>query len=243
MSAKGKLKAIIVGSYRRLPAGVRDGVRNNQVLNGLRSRLFLGDTSLHDTYYDEAYYANCGEGKWAVESAPYVAGDIIDEFHPNDIIDVGCGLGEYVEHFKARGVEAHGVELAAEACRQCVARGLDVRSVDLAEANELPWRADVVFSVEVAEHIPARGARNYVRLLTGAARKHVFMTAAKPGQPGLNHINCQPKAYWINSLDEAGFDVDHALIDRWEAANRARPVAPWFSENLMVFHRRHAETV
>ena len=39
---------------------------------------------------------------------------------------------------------------------------------------------------------------------------------------------------------EAGFDVDQPLIDRWEAANRDRPVAPWFAENLMVFHRRVA---
>jgi SAM-dependent methyltransferase len=241
MSAKTNLKAIFVQFYRRLPAGLRDGVRNNKVLNGLRNRLFLGDTSLHDQYYSANYYATCDEGKWATDSAPYIASDIIEEFHPKDVIDVGCGLGEYIEVFLTLGVKAYGVELSAEAYKRCVEKGLEVASLDLADARELPWRADVVYSVEVAEHIHASGARNYVRLLTGAARRHIFMTAAKPGQPGLNHINCQPKSYWIKLLAEEGFEVDQTLIDRWEAANRDRPVASWFAENLMVFHRREAD--
>ncbi len=238
MSATTKLKAACVQSYRRLPAGVRDFVRNNKALNGLRERFFLGDSSLHDQYYSEAYYASCDDGKWAVESAPYFSEDIIKELQPQDIIDVGCGLGEYIEAFQKAGVKGHGVELATEAFKKCVAKGLDVASVDLTNAKELPWQADVVYTIEVAEHLPASGAKNFVRLLTKAARKHVVMTAARPGQPGLNHINCQPKSYWIGMLAEEGFDIDQSMTDRWEAANRNRPVAPWFAENLMVFRRR-----
>ena len=106
MSAKTKLKVMCVQSYRRLPAGIRDGIRNNKLLNGLRERFFLGDSSLHDQFYSEAYYASCEEGKSAIESAPYIASDIIEEFHPQDVIDVGCGLGEYVEAFLKSGVKA-----------------------------------------------------------------------------------------------------------------------------------------
>lgn len=238
MSVKSKIKTLCVQSYRRLPSGFRSSVRKNTFLNRFRERYFEGDTSLHNLFYSDRYYDSCEDGKWAIEAAPFLASDIIEEFHPADVIDVGCGLGEYLEALVKSGVQGHGVELAAEACRRCVERGLDVVSVDLSRAQELPWRADVVYSYEVAEHIPGSAARNYVRLMAKAARKHIVMTAALPGQPGLNHINCQPKSYWIELLAAEGFDVDQALIDRWQAANRDRAIAIWFTTNFLIFHRR-----
>jgi SAM-dependent methyltransferase len=240
MSAKSKIKTLCVQSFRRLPSGLRNRIRRNSLLTGLRERYFESDSSLHNLFYSEAYYDSCEDGRWATQSAPLIASDIVEEFHPRDVIDVGCGLGEYVEAFAKLGVKAYGVELAAEAHKRCLEKGLEVVSIDLTNAKELPWQADIVYSVEVAEHLPASAARNYVQLLTRAARQHIVLTAANPGQPGQNHINCQPKSYWIKLLDEQGFDFDQALSDRWEAANRDRPVAMWFAVNLMVFHRRAA---
>ena len=165
MSAKVKFKILCVKSYRRLPIGLRDGIRQNKMLNGLREHFFLGDSSLHDQYYSVDYYDSCEERKWSLESASYIASDLIAEFHPRDIIDVGCGLGDYMTAFQQAGVKAFGVELASDAVKRCLSRGLEVVSVDLTNAAELPWRADIVYSVEVAEHLPASGAQNFVRLL------------------------------------------------------------------------------
>jgi hypothetical protein len=34
------------------------------------------------------------------------------------------------------------------------------------------------------------------------------MTSAPVGQGGTNHVNCQPKEYWIEKMEKRGFIID-----------------------------------
>jgi hypothetical protein len=67
--------------------------------------------------------------------------------------------------------------------------------------------------MEVAEHLPARTADRYVKLLSSLSSILVF-TAAPPGQGGrtaTDHINEQPPWYWMTKYKQLGFRHDEAL--------------------------------
>lgn len=227
------MKRQIKQIYNLMPSYPRQMIRKFGPVAWLRQRYFEEDTTLHDAYYTEAYYDDFGPSR---DSAPVLCRSMIDYFRPADVLDVGCGTGEYLEAFRGAGISGHGVELATVAIEQCRRKGLEVARVDLSQVTELPWTADLVYSFEVAEHISKKSAVGFVRALTAAARKHVCMTAAQPGQPGLCHVNCQPKSYWIQLFAERGFDFDEAMSSRLERENTEAKLVGYLCRNLMIFH-------
>jgi 2-polyprenyl-3-methyl-5-hydroxy-6-metoxy-1,4-benzoquinol methylase len=48
----------------------------------------------------------------------------------SDVLDVGCGRGEFLDLLKARGVRARGIDVNPEMVEVCRARGLDVEQAD-----------------------------------------------------------------------------------------------------------------
>jgi len=223
----------LIRTYRLLPLTLRRRVSRTGPIAWLRP-YFERDSALHDEYYTGAYYEE--DLGLTRQSAPAMCRAMIRHLGPADVLDVGCGTGEYLEAFRNAGVRGRGVELATAALEQCRAKGLEVARVDLSKRQALPWTADLVFSFEVAEHIPEEAAAGFVRALTAAARKHICLTAAHPGQAGLCHVNCQPKSFWIRLFADRGFAFDEALTGRWERENAEAGLAPWLCNNLMVFH-------
>jgi hypothetical protein len=63
-------------------------------------------------------------------------------------------------------------------------------------------------SFEVAEHLPSRYARGFVRLLTLHQPQRVFFSAATPMQGGDGHINERPLLYWVELFEAHGYDLD-----------------------------------
>jgi SAM-dependent methyltransferase len=229
------MKRLLIRTYHLVPLPLRRMVYRLGPVARLRRRYFEQDSSLHDEYYTGAYFDGV-EFASTRQAAPMICRAMIRDFQPTDVLDVGCGNGDYLEAFRDAGIPARGVELASAALERCRAKGLEVARVDLSRATELPWTADLVFSFEVAEHIPEESAPGFVRALTAAARRHVCLTAAAPGQVGLCHVNCQPKSYWIRLFAERGFVFDEALTGRWQRANTEADLANWLCHNLMIFH-------
>ena len=50
--------------------------------------------------------------------------------HRQDVLDVGCGRGEFLQALAERGVRARGIDLNHEMVEQCRASGLDVTEAD-----------------------------------------------------------------------------------------------------------------
>jgi len=69
-------------------------------------------------------------------------------------LDVGCGLGVFLEVCRDRGWEAVGVDLSAWACRRVVAQGLAVIPGTVESARFADGAFDVVHMNHVLEHIP-----------------------------------------------------------------------------------------
>jgi SAM-dependent methyltransferase len=94
----------------------------------------------------------------------------------DDVLDVGCGRGEFLELLRDSGVSAKGVESGTDQYLLCREKGLDVVEQDLFEYLEsLPDESlGGLFSAQVIEHLAASDQLHFVSL---AYRK------TRPGSP------------------------------------------------------------
>ena len=96
---------------------------------------------------------------------------VLDSFEPyrktNKLIDVGCGIGYFLEVAKKRGWEVYGTEFTEEAVKICEAKGASMQLGVLNPSNYEPESFDVVCSFEVIEHInnPRVELTNFNKLL------------------------------------------------------------------------------
>ena|SRR3990167_2833708 len=153
---------------------------------------------------------------------------------PRTLLDVGCGDGFVVDFAAHVGLEAVGIDIAPRAGR--TPSGGEIIKGDLSQPFNLYKRFDFVVCWEVGEHLPAAAADTLVESIIRHAGRFIIFTAAKVGQGGDGHINCQPQEYWREKLQARGADylknaTDH-LRDTW--AWTTGP-ALWYPQNLQVF--------
>ena len=73
----------------------------------------------------------------------------------HDVVDVGCGRGEFLELLAAAGIRARGIDLNHEMVEQCRARGLDVIEADAVGYLSALDDASIggLFAAQVVEHL------------------------------------------------------------------------------------------
>jgi O-antigen chain-terminating methyltransferase len=84
----------------------------------------------------------------------------------DNVLDVGCGRGEFLRLLHDSGVRAHGVELDAELALSCQERGLEVRCADAIEyLAALPeGTLGGIFCAQVVEHMQSEALLRFVAL-------------------------------------------------------------------------------
>lgn len=84
-------------------------------------------------------------------------GEILDRMEPfrktNNLLDIGCGSGHFLEVAKARGWNVWGTEFTDKAIAISEGKGITFHKGRLDAANYEPELFDVVTSFEVIEHI------------------------------------------------------------------------------------------
>jgi SAM-dependent methyltransferase len=117
-----------------------------------------------------------------------------------DVLDVGCGRGEFLELLKARGVGARGLDLNHEMVEVCRARGLDVAEADVVSYLEGLPDASLggLFAAQVVEHLQPEYLLRFLELAHHKLR---------PGAPiVLETLN---PACWVAFFDSFIRDITH----------------------------------
>jgi len=83
--------------------------------------------------------------------------EILDSFESarktNRLLDVGCGIGYFLDVAKERGWEVYGTEYTHKAIEICESKGITMHQGVLDPSNYKPESFDVITSFEVIEHI------------------------------------------------------------------------------------------
>lgn len=102
--------------------------------------------------------------------------EILDRFESfrqtNNLLDVGCGAGYFLQRAKAKGWNVFGTEFTDEAVEHCGSKGINVLQGKLDPDRFDGKKFDVITSFEVIEHInnPNEEIANFRTLLhTGGA--------------------------------------------------------------------------
>lgn len=127
--------------------------------------------------------------------------DFVPYFHgATDVLDIGCGRGEFLDLLREAGVSSRGLDLNPEMVEACLARGLNASAGDaLASLSALPDASlGGLIAVQVVEHLEP----DYLARLLRAAYDKL-----RPGAPiVLETIN---PACWVAFFESYIRDLTH----------------------------------
>jgi SAM-dependent methyltransferase len=127
---------------------------------------------------------------------------LIRRFAVRSVLDLGCGQGHAARYMSnVLGCDVIAVDGLEENLLE------SVHPIVIHDIRTAPFRSrvDLVYSVELVEHIEEQYLDNLLRSLT--AGKILAMTHAIPGQDGHHHVNCQTDVYWCDHLGALGFSL------------------------------------
>lgn len=177
--------------------------------------------------YTSQYYHRISEG--SIQSARVVMAELEKiGIHPDTVIDIGCGVGEWNNgNPKYWGVD-HRVKPAdllipADHFIDC---DLD------REFPKLFIPFDLCLCLEVAEHLKPSRAEALIDFLCSTSDLVLF-SAAIPNQGGTGHINEQFQSYWARLFFENGFGP----MKHQPAIRDCQDVEYWYRQNMILYER------
>lgn len=178
----------------------------------------------HD-FYD---YIDAGSRR----SAKAVADLLLPELKIRSLLDVGAGHGAWAAEWIAAGVkDVVAVDGDYVDRGQLAIPAANFRPHDLSTPLDLKRRFDLVQSLEVAEHLPATKAEQFVDNLV-AHGDVILFSAAVPNQGGEHHVNEQPPEYWRSKFAKRGFAVFDFVRPGFRDADG---VMPWYRFNSYLY--------
>ena len=183
------------------------------------------------TVYDTEFFA--GRSETVTRSAAVVVPVLMRLFEPRSVLDVGCGQGEWVEAFRAGGVDAYGVDIAAPDEAHYFRRDLTEPFKWRPMPEDREWGFDLVLCLETGEHIPEESSSTLINTIAHAANHYVVFGAAVPGQAGKGHINCQPPEWWHQRFAAYGFEAQDLVRPHIQHPD----VSPWYRDNTYALVR------
>ena len=163
---------------------------------------------------------------------------LVRDLAVTSVLDLGCGACNFANAFKMYGC-SDVIAVDGSAFSKDTARSdIEFCHCDLREpfVNMGLPHVELVFCVEVIEHVEAEYEDIVLDNIVKYAGKWIVFSGAAPDQVGIGHVNCRPKRYWVGKFDSLGFDVVpcEALKEEW----RRGKVKNWYVDNLLILKRR-----
>lgn len=118
-----------------------------------------------------AYYDGYGRNDYLSPITIKRYNELLDQMEPfrktNKLLDVGCGIGYFLEVAKERGWEVYGTEYTDRAIEICEGKGIIMQQGKLDPSKFEAESFDIITSFEVLEHInnPIEETNNFYQLL------------------------------------------------------------------------------
>ena len=134
-----------------------------------------------------------------------------------NVLDIGCGRGEFLEVMHEAGVAARGIDLSPESVAQCQDKGLTAEVADLFTylAAQPDGEFDGILSSQVVEHLPPERVPEMIRLCGAKLRRGGVLAIETPNPECLaifathfyldpTHTRPMPYEYLHFCMEEAG---------------------------------------
>ncbi|NJO03534.1 MAG: class I SAM-dependent methyltransferase [Bacteroidia bacterium] len=182
---------------------------------------------------EHAYLYRCSEASYG--SAQQVLSMVYHTLHPRSVVDVGCGLGQWLKVSQDLGIsEVLGIDNAPIPPEDIWIASDFYRHHDLTQPF-IPERTfDLAICLEVAEHLPEEAAPTLVNTLTDLSPVILF-SAAVPFQLGYGHINLQWIPYWIRLFEAKGYRPLDCIREKiWNNPG----IQYYYRQNILLFVQR-----
>jgi hypothetical protein len=130
---------------------------------------------LEDAIITHGYYEKPGVWVLDVDFDKRLVAEMLSAFAPAAALELGCAAGAVLECLQDLGVEAEGVDISAmavqrasERVRERIHQG-DILSLDL------PKKYDLLFGLDVFEHLNPNKLDGYLARLAGMTREDAFL--------------------------------------------------------------------
>lgn len=173
----------------------------------------------------EAKNQHCYDKKLSEELLNFFKNEKIES-----VCDLGCGMGNYVKHFKENGLNASGfdgnpntLELTNNICSV----------LDLSKPIKFEKSYSWILSLEVGEHLPKKFEDIFINNLHNNNINGIVLSWAIKGQGGVGHFNEQNNDYIKKKICDLGYFND---IDAEENL-RSKSTLRWFKNTIMIFRK------
>lgn len=176
-------------------------------------------------------------------SARIIVPMLFEAIHPQSVIDIGCGIGVWLNEFKKcgaktiQGVDGKWVLDGWE--KDLLIKKENIEIFDFEDKKGSlkciqNQKYDMAVCLEMAEHVSKVKADFVIKTLTDAADV-IYFSAATPNSGGMHHVNEQWQSYWIQKFAKKGFEViDYIRPQVWNN----NQVCYFYAEESFVFIKR-----
>jgi len=162
--------------------------------------------------------------------------DLCEKYHPKSVLDIGCGLGQYLLYFNYKGANRiTGID--GISTDDTLLRSDQYIQLDLNNGFDLQKKYDLVICLETLEHVEENTSLKLMKSISEHAAEMILFSAAEPDQPGVGHINCKPVDYWIAKWNDLGW----VPMSYDTLAFRMISTFSWFKRNTLILRKKYPD--
>lgn len=216
-----------------------DKIRRHNILHYIEDRTnIIGIDHLYGkSYYDRMHQAL--EDNDFVDDTFQFYHTLDQEFHPDSVLDLGCGIGHFLKPFHDNGTYVYGVDGSQYAIETGIIPRDQLTVHNLEEPFDPERQFDLVLCIEVLEHLSPESADTIVNTIATSGQTAV-VSAAPPGQGGSYHINERNADYWIDKFNQEGMYLQEGVTNSIKERYDPKKIQ-YRGDNLMVFQHQKGQ--